>query len=207
MFNPKRDQHGNFAKGWTCAGNDPRKHFLNTYKGIHDKWVPENQGKHLCQCGCNGIIIIQPHHFRAGIPRFISGHYARTEAYKAAVRQRNRTRSGEKHWNWQGGITPTEESIRKSIEYANWRTQVFKRDRFVCQGCGIRSGSGKAVYLHAHHKIPFSVIVKAHKSDPEILARHLFDPENGLTLCRSCHDAIPKPPRGPLRKNQSRGSY
>ena len=38
------------------------------------EWVKENQGKHLCQCGCKQFILIKRHHRYYGIPRFIHNH-------------------------------------------------------------------------------------------------------------------------------------
>ncbi len=83
---------------------------------------------------------------------------------------------GEKAPAWKGGVTPENERIRKSIEYRLWREAVFARDNWNCQECGAKSGSGKAVYLHAHHIKPFA-------KHPELR----FAIDNGVTLCRSCH--------------------
>ena len=66
--------------------------------------------------------------------------------------------------------------IRKSPEYKNWRTFVFKRDNYTCQKCNARSGNGKEVYLEAHHK-------KSYSKYPQLR----FDVSNGITLCLSCH--------------------
>ena len=79
--------------------------------------------------------------------------------------------TGEKHWNWQGGITSSNERARKSAEYKAWRKNVFTRDNYTCQICGVRGGE-----LHADHVVPFAV-------DPS----KRFDVENGRTLCAKCH--------------------
>jgi len=42
-----------------------------------EEWVADQQGKHICGCGCGGAIEIKPQH-RApskGIPKFIQGHH------------------------------------------------------------------------------------------------------------------------------------
>ena len=65
------------------------------------------------------------------------------------------------------------------IEYKEWRMAVFKRDKYVCQICKIKSGKGKAIYLNAHH------ILEA-KKNPSFM----FDIKNGLTVCRKCHYKI-----------------
>lgn len=82
--------------------------------------------------------------------------------------------SGDKNVNWKGGITKINDKIRKSIEYKEWRTKVFKRDNYTCQLClESKSVSGK---LEADHIKPF-----AHY--PELR----LDVDNGRTLCKDCH--------------------
>lgn len=41
-----------------------------------DEWVNDEQGKHFCQCGCSGKIIIKPHHYKKGIPKYLPAHHA-----------------------------------------------------------------------------------------------------------------------------------
>lgn len=42
-------------------------------RGARPQWVADNQGKHLCECGCGTKIVLQDKHFPR-IPRFIHGH-------------------------------------------------------------------------------------------------------------------------------------
>lgn len=79
--------------------------------------------------------------------------------------------SGENHWNWQGGITPINEKIRKSSDYKVWRKAVFERDNYTCQICDQVGGK-----LNADH-------IKRFADYPEL--RLAID--NGRTLCESCH--------------------
>ena len=91
--------------------------------------------------------------------------------------------TGSKHWNWQGGITPINERIRHSIEYQEWRKDVFERDSYTCQKCGARNGLGKTLYLEAHHMKSFSKYPKLR-----------FDVDNGITLCKEfCHPREGRP--------------
>ena len=64
--------------------------------------------------------------------------------------------------------------IRRSKEYAAWRTAVFERDRYTCQCCGKRG-----VKLNAHHIKPF-----AYYHDLRL------DVTNGITLCERCHKEV-----------------
>jgi hypothetical protein len=41
---------------------------------------------------------------------------------------------------WKGGISPLNIGIRTTIEYRQWRSDVFTRDNFTCQKCWERGG-------------------------------------------------------------------
>lgn len=85
-------------------------------------------------------------------------------------------RQGQNCPRWKGGITPINHAIRTSIDFINWRRQVFERDNYACQICGCRNGDGKSHFLHAHH-------VKRFAEYPSLR----FDVANGMTLCNACH--------------------
>lgn len=78
---------------------------------------------------------------------------------------------------WGGFLTTEQTRIRGSKEYAKWRKAVFKRDNYTCQCCGARSRAGHPVISHVHHLENF-----AHNEGLR------FDIDNGVTLCRGCHD-------------------
>jgi len=75
---------------------------------------------------------------------------------------------------WRGGITQINIKVRKSAKYRIWRSKVFERDLYICQKCG-KSG----VYLVAHH-------IKSFANYPDLR----FEINNGLTLCKKCHDKL-----------------
>jgi hypothetical protein len=72
---------------------------------------------------------------------------------------------------WRGGKTGEIMAARKSLEYRQWRTAVFRRDDFTCQHCGKRGGK-----LVADHIKPFAYFVALR-----------FEVDNGQTLCEPCH--------------------
>ena len=108
------------------------------------------------------------------------------KGHKKGIRfGRDKNYSGEKHWNWKGGITPVIMKIRLSKLMKQWRKKVFKRDNYVCQKCGIKGGK-----LQAHHKISFSKIIKLYGIDSLSSAKKcdlLWNVNNGVTLCKKCH--------------------
>lgn len=81
---------------------------------------------------------------------------------------------GELHPNWKG-TTPANTLMRNSVEYKEWRSQVFQRDDYRCLDCGERGGD-----LQADHIYPFATY-----------PRLRLDINNGQTLCVPCHRKTP----------------
>lgn len=101
-------------------------------------------------------------------------------AYKTGTKQVTIPRlSGKNHPNWQGGITPYNTKIRNSVEMQKWKKDVFSRDNYTCLGCGDknREGRGKRIVFNAHHIKPLSKYPDS-----------AFYLNNGMTLCKPCHD-------------------
>jgi 5-methylcytosine-specific restriction endonuclease McrA len=81
--------------------------------------------------------------------------------------------TGENSWNWIKDRNQVIEKhrIRGTQEWKTWRGSVFRRDNYTCQECH-QSG----VYLEPHHIEPIREGFNK-----------LSDLENGITLCRPCH--------------------
>jgi 5-methylcytosine-specific restriction endonuclease McrA len=79
--------------------------------------------------------------------------------------------SGDKHWNWKGGVTPIHAQLRNNLDIKEWRRKVFEKDNYTCGICEVRGG-----YLQAHHILPFS-----------IFPQFRLNVENGITLHKECH--------------------
>ena len=87
-------------------------------------------------------------------------------------------------------LRPLVKKIRETVEYRMWRESVFKRDDWVCQKCGKRG-----VYLEAHHKKTFISILKEYAIktiEDAVACKKLYDTDNGVTLCKTCHYSIRK---------------
>lgn len=67
-----------------------------------------------------------------------------------------------------------ESELRKTPQYAEWRTAVFERDGYRCAICGKVGGR-----LNAHHIKPFARY-------PDLR----LDIDNGITLCEECHKEV-----------------
>ena len=94
---------------------------------------------------------------------------------------------GEKNPSWKGGITPLNSAIRGCAENLNWRLDVFARDGFKCQHC--KDASKRK--LNAHHKKPFIQIMQENSIttlDEARACKELWDIDNGITLCKDCHE-------------------
>ncbi len=85
----------------------------------------------------------------------------------------NHLMRGELAYNWRGGRTTRERKILMGRrEYSLWRASVLERDSWTCQTCGVRG-----VELHSHH-------IKSWAEYPKLR----YEIDNGVTLCRACHE-------------------
>ena len=82
-----------------------------------------------------------------------------------------KTKTGKNHWNYKHGNSKQWRREYNYPKYRSWRKQVLSRDNYICQHCG----SNKE--LHAHHIIEWA-------KSKELR----YDINNGLTLCRNCHE-------------------
>ena len=126
-----------------------REKISNSHKGKKKPWAIKNLGKHTKK-GCT------PHN--KGVPC--------SEEQKIKI---SMTKTGVRNFN--DFKTNEVRRIRHSIEYKQWRNNVFNRDNYTCKECGKRG-----CYLEAHHIKPFST----HKD-------LRFDVDNGITYCVECH--------------------
>ena len=94
---------------------------------------------------------------------------------------------GEKCVFWKGGGKRNlSKMIRQTFYYRQWRSDIFTRDNFTCQKCGLYGS-----YLEAHHMKPYSIIVEENNIktvEDAIACNELWNINNGITLCKNCHD-------------------
>jgi hypothetical protein len=120
-------------------------------------------------------------------------------AKKDIYNGKNNPMYGKRFWgksnpNFKGGITKIAECIRSSTKYAEWRWNIYKRDNFKCQDCGVNNKT-----LNAHHIKPFRSILKEfldknkgrNQNKLTSLAfeyNDFWETKNGITLCSNCHE-------------------
>ena len=146
--------------------------------------IPWNKGKTELQ---KNPFLVKLNKARRGISRSFE---VKEKIRKTKTGIANIAIQGSKNRHWKGGIAPMNNAIRKSSKYKQWRVKIFERDNFTCQNCDVKSGDGKAVYLEAHHKKEFCLIIEENKIKTlkeALNCNELWNLENGITLCKECH--------------------
>ena len=125
---------------------------------------------HLCACGCGGAVQPSkkylPHHHKISPPKHecLCGCGKMVRANKSYV---------------HGHQIRVNNPAYKDGRYAKlevWRRAVLVRDNYTCQKCFGRKGFTR---LCPHH-------IKPKKEFPEFI----YDVDNGITLCSSCHASL-----------------
>jgi len=125
-----------------------------------------------------------------GIPKSKVSNIKRSKSHKKwckenpdKVEARGKKTRGENHYNWKGGISNLNQSIRQMNEYRNWQRKMKRRDG-VCVHCGSSEN------LEAHHLIPIQMLIEKYKiknRDDARECKELWSMKNGITLCLKCH--------------------
>ena len=87
-----------------------------------------------------------------------------------------KTLKGEGNPNYRFGHYTA--NFRATSAYKTWKIAVFERDGFTCQLCGEKKSRD---ITHAHH-------IKPKRLYPELV----YEINNGITLCKECHEFIGK---------------
>lgn len=109
------------------------------------------------------------------------------EQNQEKITERGAKTRGENHYNWKGGSSRLNVSIRQMNENRRWMDAVKERDGWVCVECG------SAENVESHHIIPLAYLVSANGIRNRQDARNclaLWDLNNGKTLCEKCHYEI-----------------
>jgi 5-methylcytosine-specific restriction endonuclease McrA len=118
---------------------------------------------------------------KARLTRMIRGTpYMTPEIHKKIQEAR------KKHYDKIGRVSPLIKLIKRTSKYKKWRNEVFSKDKWCCQKCGIHCNT-----LQVHHKNKqFAVIIRENNIitvDDALNCKELWVIDNGQTLCRKCH--------------------
>lgn len=105
---------------------------------------------------------------RKGIPRTVDERIKISQGVKSS----GKVRRGESNPRWDGGKSSEVVKAKASLDYRLWKEAVNARDNFTCQDCG---GTDLNI-IETHHIKPFAKF-------PD----ERYDVNNGITLCRFCH--------------------
>jgi len=153
-------------------------------KGKKTDLIPWNKGKHWNEEMKRKLRMYQ-----------LGTHHSRETKIKMSEAQK-----GEKSYLWKGGITPLTKKIRSSFKYRQWRSDIFTRDDFTCQDCGRRG-----LYIEAHHEEAFADIMEINDIktfEQSMDCEELWNINNGITLCRKCHNKNKNGRRERIKKNK-----
>lgn len=101
----------------------------------------------------------------------------RTEGWKKYY-ETHEFPKGENSPCWKSNLTDEYRMYKRcSNAYYEWRKQVYERDNYTCQCCLMHRISSKQPPLNAHHIENY-----AQHEDKQT------DINNGITLCKICHD-------------------
>lgn len=149
-----------------------KKKISETKKGIMPKFLPIKKGDKRPPEFCKKISFILKN-------RFISDEEREIMSFN---------KRGDKSPNWKGGISTIKNQIYHNFKYRQWRSDVFLRDEWTCQECGIKGGFGNKI--EAHHLKSLKIIISENniKTLQEALdCEELWNINNGQTLCKDCH--------------------
>jgi len=178
-----------------------------------EEWVEDQQGKHLCACGCEKEIPINIEHYKKshGVPDYILGHNSRgngNPSYKGVDKWLKENLGkikcacgcGEsislsKHHHYDPKIYIHGHNARGE-KNNNWQGGISKYDK-TRNSHGIRKWR-KEVLKRDDFRCqmpgclnPTNQNLCAHHIVPISVMESLkFDIDNGITLCRPCHSPI-----------------
>ena len=112
-----------------------------------------------------------------------------SEEHKEKIRKKFiGLRVGKKHPMWRGGTSILRNRISSTSNYRKWKDTIYYRDEFTCQMCYDKNNK-----LNCHHIETFGSIVDRYNLnnyEEYIKCSHLWDIDNGITLCVECHNKI-----------------
>ena len=152
------------------VGHPKAKGAYSFPKGLKmdNDWIEKNRQSKIGKK--NGMFGKKPWNYKGGFPKCLDCG-KKLSTYKASRCRKCASLflAGKHRKGWK-------EETRRYIhtrdkKYLQWRSDVFTKNNWTCQTCGIRG-----CYLEAHH-------IKSWAKFPE----ERYNIDNGVTLCKDCH--------------------
>lgn len=130
--------------------------------------------KKTVQIFCNQTCIRRTQEFKEKLRNYRTGRISAHRGKKLPHR------SGANCRFWKGGVSGKNRTERQNfestVEYRQFRREVFARDKYTCQICGDTTYKGHKIKIQLDHIKPFSLF-------PELR----MDKTNVRTVCVPCH--------------------
>ena len=125
-------------------------------------------------------------------------HTEETKKKISLTKRRTKCHEGKRNGRYIDGRTPLVQLIRHCFKMKEMKQKVFDRDSFTCQYCNKKGGD-----LDIHHIIPFYILLNLFFSkysylnkkldkqkliDLSIKDSLLYDIDNCIVLCKTCHN-------------------
>lgn len=122
-------------------------------------YLPNRRGGAVyCACDCGGATKVAVSNLQ---------HNAHTRSCGCINLAR-----GKDHYNYNPDLPDYKRQQQREVaSYVEWRNQVYTRDNFTCQVCGVRGRR-----LNAHH-------MNSYSDYPDLRT----SVDNGITMCALCH--------------------
>jgi 5-methylcytosine-specific restriction endonuclease McrA len=135
----------------------------------------------------NNILGLDPTELTYGSGKKVGWKCEKGHRWEAPVSRRNAgngcrkcadiNETGKNNSRYNPELTDEDRMDRRQLPgYRAWRQNVYKRDNFTCQICNHKRGN-----LNAHHLMNYDKYVELR-----------FDIDNGITLCKKCHNSFHK---------------
>jgi len=162
-----------------------RRYLFNCSNCGVDCWVQKSklEVQKVCKACVNKQGVSQE--VRDKISKTLINKYQVDPVFKEKVFKARNVASGSDHWNWKGGVTPLNQKTRTSEDCNAWKLAVLHRDNYSCRMCGSKEN------LQAHH-------INSWAAFPE----DRFILQNGLTMCKECHNFYHKY-ESEIRRNEN----
>lgn len=140
---------------------------LDTYQGCDIKV------KVKCKCGI--IFIMEPRYIFSGNTKSCGCRQSKSSSERMS--KYLSTHKGKNHPRYNKNLSKKDRLKRWNMwKYKVWSKNILSRDNYTCRICGLYGCELNAHHLDGYHWCK----------------KRRFDLDNGITLCKSCHDDFHK---------------